>query len=190
MKKTAIFSAIILGACAHQVLVDTTAYLQDSQATAKQFVEQLGGTLKKQIETGGVPSAIPVCKEIAPALAKQYSTESKLVKRVSNKARNVKLGTPDAWEQDALTKLTAQIAANPAGQSFEVSEVVRENDGQYFRYAKAIRAQPMCLQCHGQAQDIKPEIKQALDEHYPNDVATGYKAGDLRGAVSIKHKIK
>ncbi len=55
-------------------------------------------------------------------------------------------------------------------------------DGQ-FRFAKAIKVAPVCLNCHGQT--IAPEVKQALNEHYPNDLATGYRLGDLRGIFSI-----
>jgi hypothetical protein len=54
---------------------------------------------------------------------------------------------------------------------------------------KPIAVQPQCLLCHGSPETIPESIRTVLKEHYPFDAATGYKAGDLRGAVSIKAPI-
>lgn len=188
MKKIIISFAAILTACAHQTF-NTEQYLTQSRTTAQQFSAQLGGTLKQQIQTGGVESAIPVCKQIAPTLAAQYSTDKKIVKRVSNKNRNAIQGNPDAWEKAALARFQAAINTDQQNQNLEFSEVVTENNHRYFRYAKGIRVQALCLQCHGQAQDISPNVQKLLNEHYPNDLATGYQVGDLRGAISIKTQL-
>lgn len=56
-------------------------------------------------------------------------------------------------------------------------------DGSY-RYLRAIPTMPICLACHGT--DIDPEISDMLREHYPEDQATGFTAGELRGAFSIR----
>jgi hypothetical protein len=42
----------------------------------------------------------------------------------------------------------------------------------------------MCLQCHGEA--LAPEVTQALAARYPDDRATGFREGQLRGALSIR----
>jgi hypothetical protein len=47
----------------------------------------------------------------------------------------------------------------------------------------------MCLNCHGTDDFLSKEIKNFLKEKYPEDKATGYKAGDFRGAVSVKIKL-
>jgi hypothetical protein len=49
-----------------------------------------------------------------------------------------------------------------------------------------IRVQAMCLSCHGDPAGIPAEVKEILASRYPKDLATGYKAGDLRGAVSVR----
>ena len=66
------------------------------------------------------------------------------------------------------------------------SEVVSEPDGRYFRFMKTIGVKPMCLQCHGSAEQIPPTSAAMLSKLYPNDRAVGYAAGDLRGASSVK----
>ncbi len=49
---------------------------------------------------------------------------------------------------------------------------------------KEIITQPLCLVCHGET--IAPAVREALVEHYPQDQAMGFKAGDLRDAFSVE----
>jgi len=39
----------------------------------------------------------------------------------------------------------------------------------------------MCTRCHGDAKTVQQNIGQALAAAYPQDRATGFAAGDLRG---------
>ncbi len=188
MKKVIITSILILSGCQTHT-INTQTYLQDAQKTAQAFMQQLGGTLKQQIQSQGLVSAIPFCKQAAPAIANQYSTDVRTVKRVSTKARNRMQGIPDAWEEQALANLTQQVLTKTADAPIEFSQITIENGAKYYRYAKAITVQDICLQCHGQPQDMSTDIVNALDKHYPNDIARGYKLGDLRGAISIKYKL-
>ena len=48
-------------------------------------------------------------------------------------------------------------------------------------------ALPLCLTCHGAA--LSPDVEAALAESYPEDHATGYSAGDLRGAFVVERVI-
>jgi hypothetical protein len=54
---------------------------------------------------------------------------------------------------------------------------------------KAIGVAPQCLVCHGSAEQIPETVRAELQTLYPHDRATGYKPGDLRGAVSIKQPL-
>jgi hypothetical protein len=62
-------------------------------------------------------------------------------------------------------------------------EVVESNGEKTFRFMKAIPTGEVCLKCHGS--DIDPKVKAKLQEAYPEDKATGYKLGDIRGAFTI-----
>lgn len=44
---------------------------------------------------------------------------------------------------------------------------------------KPIYTAPLCLQCHGS--HIASDLKNEISKRYPNDMAIGYKAGDIRG---------
>ena len=53
---------------------------------------------------------------------------------------------------------------------------------------KAIPAGAVCLTCHGN--DIDPELKAQIDAFYPEDRATGFKLGALRGAFTISREAR
>ncbi|MBS4049647.1 MAG: DUF3365 domain-containing protein [Methylomonas sp.] len=178
---------LIMAAPVLAVDADNPHDLQESRRIAQAFMQRLGGTLKQQLETAGPAGAIGVCKQVAPALAAEYSQDGFLVGRVSLKTRNKTLGTPDVWERAILEKFDQQQAQGSAPAEF--SELTEDADGRWFRYLKPIPTQPMCLQCHGQPDDMAAEVKTMLAREYPQDQAVGYRAGDIRGAITIKRKL-
>lgn len=54
---------------------------------------------------------------------------------------------------------------------------------------KPIMVQSKCLLCHGLSDQIPESIRITLKQRYPFDRAIGYKAGELRGAGSIKQPL-
>jgi len=54
-------------------------------------------------------------------------------------------------------------------------------------YMRAIRINmPLCLQCHGMEEDLAPDVVEQLTKLYPDDTATGFSQGDLRGAFVVR----
>lgn len=164
-------------------------YLEESRQTAMEFRQKLGGVQKAQLEAVGAESAIPVCKVIAPAMATEYSKNGRELKRVSLKARNEVQGTPDAWEKEVLEAFDQDQRVGKPVDKMEASTVIKNADGRWFRYMKAIPTQAQCLQCHGKPADISAGMKTLLANEYPEDQATGYAVGEVRGAISIKRKL-
>jgi hypothetical protein len=160
---------------------------QAARALAGQLVQQLGATLKAQLAASGPDGAIGVCRQAAPDIAGNLSRQSgSKVARVSLRTRNAMLGAPDAWEQAVLAQFDRRAAAGEKPETLEHAAFVDEPAGRYFRYLKAIGVQPMCLACHGTSDDISDTVKGQLAAEYPNDRATGYSAGQVRGAVTVK----
>lgn len=160
---------------------------QAARALAGQLVQPLGATLKAELAANGPEGAIGVCREVAPSIAGKLSLQSgSKVARVSLRTRNAMLGAPDAWEQTALAEFDRRAAAGDKPETLERAEFVDEPAGRYFRYLKAIPVQPMCLACHGPAETISDGVKAKLAADYPNDRATGYAPGQIRGAVTVK----
>ena len=191
MNKTLI-ALIALSALSSNALATDDAeakYREESRKTAQEFMQKLGGTLKEQLQAGGPEKAVAVCKEVAPALAAAYSSDGRSVKRVSLKPRNRALGTPDAWEERWLQHFEQDLRQGKPIAEMEASAITEGPDGRWYRYVKAIPTQQMCLQCHGQDDQIPPGVKALLGKEYPDDQATGYSAGMVRGAISIRRKL-
>lgn len=163
---------------------------QEAAETTKAFVTQLGGAMKKEMQAGGPTAAVKVCSELAPQITGTISREKGWkVTRVGTRVRNPMLGTPDAWEQQVLAKFAERAGKGESFEKMAYAEIVEEPNGKYFRFMKAIGVQGQCLTCHGDKDNMQPEVKDLLSQRYPHDQATGYKAGDLRGAVSIKRPL-
>lgn len=183
--------AIALGACtAVEPATDVPKLTQESRSAATDLQKQLAGKLLAEIRANGAPAAIGVCKTIAPEIAAKVSRETGWrVTRVSLKTRNPVLGAPDAWEQQVLAAFDARAAAGDKPDALERAEVVTEPEGRYFRYMKALPVIQLCTNCHGTADAIHPGVKAQLAREYPHDRATGYRVGQLRGAISIKRPL-
>lgn len=162
----------------------------EARALASQMIQQLGAALKKEIAANGPDGAVSVCRDMAPAIAGELSRKSGVrVARVSLKTRNPLQGDPDVWEQRVLAEFDRRAALGEKAEALEFSETVDEPRGRYFRYMKALPVQPLCLSCHGAAENIPDQVKAKLAIDYPHDRATGYDLGQVRGAVTIKQPV-
>jgi len=163
--------------------------LRDARATAAAVPPKLLAVLSTQIAEGGHASAIAVCQEKAPQMAKAASAQTGwAIRRVSLRNRNPK-AVPDAWEAAALQEFDRRAAAGESPAKLERWEVVSSNSGKEFRYMKALPVQPLCMNCHGPASQIPPEVAAQLKARYPNDQAVGYTPGQIRGAITLRRPL-
>jgi len=152
-----------------------------SRATVKNYMTQLKAALMEGMKNGGPVQAISTCNLIAPAINQQISAEQGWkVSRTSLKVRNPE-NTADDWERRVLLQFEQRKKAGEDIKTMEFSETIK--DSSQFRYMKAIPTGTLCLKCHGS--DLSPEIHTKLSELYPDDKATDFSAGDIRGAFSI-----
>lgn len=159
------------------------AMLGEARKVATMLPPKLLAALQEEISKSGPEGAILVCKDMAPKMAGEISRQTGWkIKRVSLKARNDARAIPDAWEKAALEDFDKRAAAGEPPAQLEKGEKV---DNEY-RYVKALPVQPLCLSCHGPVDQLTPAVKSALAQHYPNDLATGYSVGQIRGAISVR----
>lgn len=164
--------------------IDTSALKAEAITIVKQFGGTLKPQLKKALAQGGVQKAIKVCSVQAPEIAKNLSMSTQWqVKRVSLKARNHHNATPNAWERSILEEFNQRQQQGETAKKMAKAVVV----GDEFRFMKAQGTAPLCLTCHGS--DLTTETKAALKEYYPQDQATGYSLGQIRGAFSLTKKL-
>jgi hypothetical protein len=157
------------------------------RAASMDLMGSLKSKLVQELQAGGPASAVHVCSQVAQQIADEHSSESMHVRRVSLKVRNPK-DEPDPWEADRLEALHERHADEdlPDEQFF----VVEQEGRRYARYLKPITIQKPCLNCHGPEDQLSGEVKAKLAELYPQDEATGYQLGDLRGAVSVRAELR
>lgn len=153
---------------------------EEASALAAEFIGRLKPQLKQAMQAGGAVNAIDVCAQQAPKIADALSVESGWnVKRVSLKARNASRALPDAWETAVLNEFNRRQAAGENPANIKYSEATNNS----YRHMQAQGAQGLCLLCHGE--NIAADVQQTLDQYYPDDTATGYSLGQVRGAISL-----
>lgn len=178
------WSALLLVVCACSKSEPTTTEVPAAQrAKAAALIGELKKSLLGAVTSAmskGIPSAIAACHDEAPAIAARIAREGAVVGRATRKPRNPK-NEAAGWQADALAYFEQQQAAKAplAGASF-----ARMLDGGKVGYAEPLLIQEVCLTCHGQT--FAPEVTAALAEKYPNDRATGYALGDLRGVAWVE----
>lgn len=177
--------ALLWVVCA-PVLAAEPAWIDEARGVATSVPPKLLAVLKAEIEKGGPASAIEVCREQAPALARAASEQTGWsVRRVSLRNRNPK-AVPDAWERAALEEFDRRAAAGEAPVALEKAEIVTDGGRPYYRYMRALPTQELCVQCHGAPDKLSAAVKAKLAALYPQDSAVGYAPGHIRGAMTIR----
>lgn len=171
-----------------QPAVDGVALATEAEIVAGQLGSRLKGELMAAMQAGGPLAAIDTCHLQAQPLTADTGTASGWqVGRTSLRLRNP-ANAPDAWEQSVLDDFAARIAAGESPAALSAQTLTKTADGGHeFRYMKAIVTQEPCTVCHGTA--IAPPIQARLRELYPDDRATGFSAGELRGAFTLSKRI-
>ncbi|MGF1466463.1 MAG: DUF3365 domain-containing protein [Sandaracinaceae bacterium] len=161
----------------------TAEELDEARALAGRFMGELASALQTAIRERGAPAAIDVCATEAPGIATQLSQrEGWAVGRTSLRARNPR-NAPSVRERAVLMRFEARHAAGEPAASLEHAEVLGDGDATYVHFMRAIPTGALCLTCHGS--EVTSDVLDAIRARYPADAATGYAAGDLRGAFTF-----
>lgn len=161
---------------------------EDLVASARAASIELGGKLKAQLEAalrdGGPQAALGVCKTVAPGIAADLSDAfGGRVGRTALKVRNPE-NAADAFETAVLERFVNEVSKGADASKLEHAEIVVAGGQRAFRYMKAIpMAAAPCSVCHGTA--VAPDLLQSIRDLYPDDQATGFKPGEIRGAFTI-----
>ena len=168
---------------------DDAALITETKMTALAIPPKLLQMVQDEIDKGSYHGAIAACNDKAPKMAAAASQNTGwAIRRVSLKNRNPK-AVPDAWEQAVLEDFDRRRAAGESPANMEKAEIVSEGDKRMLRYMKALPTQGLCLNCHGTEDKIDAKVKARLAELYPNDKATGYSEGQIRGALTVKRPL-
>jgi hypothetical protein len=185
-KTLSLIAAGLMVAAPAAVLASDPPWIGEARTVATSVPPKLLSVLQEEIAKGGPQSAIAVCKDEAPKLAQAASKETGwTVRRVSLRQRNPK-AVPDAWEHAALEDFDRRAAAGEKPPTLERAEAVPDASGRMvMRYMRALPVVELCTQCHGTPDRLSAAVQERLKSLYPDDQATGYSVGQIRGAMTL-----
>ncbi len=158
--------------------------LTEARQVSVELAEKVRSLLFREIEKGGFVSAVRVCSEMAQQITLQFNARTgHTVRRVSPRYRNPR-NIPDEYEKGKLEEFNFLNQRKQLSNDYV--EVVNEQGQKYLRYMRPLITLPVCMTCHGPKENIPSEVKAILAEKYPDDHATDFLVGDVRGAISVK----
>lgn len=156
-------------------------YRRYGQQLAMQTKTVLGSNMKQSMQMSGVDGTVSFCKTRAAPIATEMSTKlGASIYRVSDRPRN-----PDNAASDRELQVMAEFREAMARGEAPTSAAHDLGDRVVGYYPVVTNA--MCLKCHGQpGSDIAPSTLAIIDAEYPDDQATGYGSGELRGLFVVE----
>ncbi|NPA66474.1 MAG: DUF3365 domain-containing protein [Epsilonproteobacteria bacterium] len=162
-------------------------YNKKANEVSKELLKTLGGNLKKELKSNGPVSALKYCSANAYNLTEKVSKkygEKIDVKRISLKPRN----PANSASKDEAIILKSMEEMYKVG--VKPKNIIQEKDGKVIVYKPLIIKKKACIICHGDVAKNKPKLAKEIKNLYPADKATGYKMGDLRGAIVVTFEKK
>lgn len=164
--------------------VDTAALAAEARTLSMQLGERLKGELVSAMQAGGPAAAISVCREKAlPLTAELGAQHGWEIGRTSLRVRN-RANAPDDFERAVLKDFNRRLEAGEPVAQIEDTSLDARGGQRGFRFMKAIPTAEPCIVCHGK--QIAAPLRSTLQELYPEDAATGFAAGDIRGAFTLR----
>jgi hypothetical protein len=161
--------------------------LEEHRRVAEQVSRALRTQLIREMQVSGPLRSLVVCRYTCPEILFGPSRRTGWrIAAVSLKPRNSALGSPDEWEQKVLLAFERRAALGEPAEGLEATEVVRLPAGRYLRYARAMAVEPLCLTCHGTAEEIPEVVRSQLAIDYPQDKAVDFRVGQVYGILSIR----
>lgn len=137
-------------------------------AAKEALFKKLSGHLVQTLNEGGPSEAVEVCYRLAPDIATEISEQHNVrIGRSGVRLRNPR-NTPPNWAKSFV------------GSKTESPTFVTLSNGRAAALLP-IKLQSQCLMCHGPVEQIPEDVQRVLSKRYPNDQATGFREGELRG---------
>lgn len=185
-----VFFLIVTGCKDKSHEVDDSELKKEFDNHAMNYMAELKSVLLENMKAGGPLQAANVCSDTAAEMTASFSVEMGVdVKRFSHKNRNSQ-NFPIEHENEILSQFENLMSNNELTTDSYFFEEMNIDGRETLVYAKPIFISAPCLNCHGEQNQIGPDVKAVINERYPNDKATNYKIGDLRGAISVTKVIE
>ena len=167
---------LALAAALHADATPQTPFPAEA-ARAEQAMNELQRALLAKltaaVTSGGPTAAVEVCRTDARTIAESVATAQGLeLGRTSHRLRNP-ANAPRAWARPAVDAAAGSKAASEGLRVFDLGDRVG--------VLRPIGTAEACTKCHGAPDEVRKNLGAALAGAYPQDRATGFAPGDLRG---------
>lgn len=153
------------------VMADANEIIEMRSALARTFIRSDTGEITED-------TFKKVCGAVAKRVKEMTEKEGVTIRHAAIKNRNPKnAATPEETK-------TIRMFQKDKGMK-ELWEDFTVDGKRQIRYTKPIYVEKACLACHGE-KDSRPAF---IKEKYPDDKAYGFKAGDLRGIISVTAQV-
>jgi hypothetical protein len=156
------------------------------QTVSTALFGQLMQTLEKKIQAEGIEAAIGFCRLEAIPLTEKTAASMEGVKslrRIGVRTRNP-ANVSDEVDREVLQHFLENWASEQARAPI-VRTVAAPDGGRETRFYRPVSVGASCLACHGSKEMLLPNVLSAIEEQYPEDQATGFSEGELRGAIVV-----
>ncbi len=158
-------------------------YLAIGDSITTMTFDTLRSALGLAMATEGVAGAIDYCRLNAHDITSVYQNEN--IESISRAALRVRNPENAADSLEAVI-MEALIALKREGKPLSSRVVTHGGKTHYFR---PIILQGACISCHGNPEtEIRPAVLEQLAVQYPDDDATGFKVGDVRGVWHLVYR--
>lgn len=183
-----LFVIIILSsavACTNSLSTkEKNEYITKGKEVTQASFKELSDQLNAQMKDGGPAQAIPFCN--VQALPITHLLEEKFnvtIKRTSDKLRSSK-NKPTKRELEIIQEYKSSLANKK-----KLAPLVELDNNNKRHFYAPIILKANCTVCHGKLhENINTKTDSIMKSFYPNDKATGYVEGDVRGIWSITFK--
>lgn len=144
------------------------AQLGDARAAQQDLGKTLIGALTKSIGERGFAESVEFCRGAAPDVTNTIAEKHGVrIGRTSHRLRNPE-NTAPSWASTAVREETDEqvFFTGPSGELGVLSPISTAD---------------LCVNCHGPEGKLAKGVSDALAKDYPEDQATGFESGDLRG---------
>lgn len=181
--RAGVLLALALAPSAARAAPDLDEYRGEARILVQQFTGALRTALQEAIAEGGLDHALGVCKTEAPEIARTMARQGVwLIGRTALRVRNPD-NAPTPEEEAVLLDFQGRAKGDEKIAGMEFTEVTERQGKPFFHYMQAIPLGELCAQCHGT--HIDPDLALLIQGLYPEDRATGFEIGDLRGAFTL-----
>ena len=162
-----------------------SSYLDKGHTISEESFNALRTELMKAMGQKGIGGAIEFCNiEALPLTDSLSKAFDATIRRTSLKWRNPK-NKPTDEERVILEEFESLFKS---GTTIKHS-IINLSDTEVL-YVRPIYAQGLCQNCHGTpGSTLSPDNHAIIKKLYPEDKATDYQSGDLRGMWSIKFNV-